>query len=74
MNRWEMEVYAKRTYGHSIGWMCNVINCGHSRPTQKIKGLLRLAEQDRVAPMPATMEYILIDGSAARWEALEAAA
>ena len=71
MNRWQMETEAHRLYGRSIGWMANVINVSHSRPTAKLRGLLNLAAQDRVAPMAFQMDYILIDGAAVSWSKLE---
>ena len=71
MTRWQMEHEAHKRYGQSIGWMANVINVSHSRPTAKLRGLLNLAAQDRVAPMAFQMDYILIDGAACHWSELE---
>lgn len=71
MNRYELEVFAHRRYGQAIGWMCNVINNGHSNPTTKIKGLIFLAFHDRVCPLSFSMDQILIDGYAKPWSELE---
>ena len=71
MNRYQMEIELGRKYGQSIGWMANVINCHHRKPTTKVKGLANLAAQNRVAPASFTMDYVLIDGSAVPWSELE---
>lgn len=71
MNRYQLEVELGRKYGRSIGWMANVINVQHSKPTRKVKGLANLAAQNRVAPGSFTMDWILIDGEAKPWSELE---
>lgn len=71
MNRYELEVFAGKRYGRSIGWMCNVINTGHSSPASKIKGLIFLAFHDRIAPMAYCIDQIMIDGYVVSWSELE---
>lgn len=71
MNRYELEVYAHRTYGRTIGWMANVINTSMTNPTAKIKGLLYLAHHDAVSDMTFAMDRILIDGHSVPWIELE---
>jgi hypothetical protein len=69
--RFAIEHELRQQYGQWIGWMGNVINCHHSNPTKKIKGLRQLAAENRVAPASGSMDLILIDGAAVGWSELE---
>lgn len=62
MNRWELEVYIHQTYGRTIGWIANVINCHMSKPTTKLRGLINLAAEERVTT-GNTIDQVAIDGS-----------
>lgn len=69
--RFVMEHELHQRFGRTIGWMANVINVQQSNPTKRIKGLARLAAEDRVTTCSFTMDYILVDGAAVPWSALE---
>lgn len=73
LNRYEIEVYLHKNFGHSIGWLANVINVHHRKPMAKIQMLAALAAEDRVAPASFTMDYVLVDGSAVPFGSLETA-
>jgi hypothetical protein len=67
----QLEQELHKYFGKSIGWMGNVILVRQSRMTTRLKGLFVLAAQNRVAPLPFSMDYILIDGAAVPWSKLE---
>lgn len=71
MNRFQKEVCLGRTYGSSIGWLANVINCHHRNPMAKLKVLENLARQDRIAPSGSDMDLVLVDGVAIRLAQLD---
>jgi len=65
----EHEIHQR--YGKSIGWLANVLLVSSSNKVARLKGLAALAERKRVAPMPFSLDLILIDGKAKPWEELE---
>lgn len=71
MNRHLLEIDIGRKYGHSIGWLANVINTRYTDPEKMLLGLDRLARENNVAPASCTLDYVLIDGAARPFRELE---
>ncbi len=67
----KLEHEIHQCYGKSIGWLANVLLVSSSNKVARLKGLAALAERRRVAPMPFSMDLILIDGKAKPWSELE---
>lgn len=72
MNKFGIEVWLNRHFGHTIGFIANLITTrGYKAAKAKLEMLAALAAEGRVTTASFTTDYVLVDGRSVALGSLE---